>query len=519
MERLLTELCDSGVLDVSAVEWVRREKAESGGAIDAILLELDLIGEDALWQGLIACQDLPVAPPSAVSLADSRLSQRFPLNFSTSFQMCPFMLLDGELTVLVEARLPKESSDELREVFSLEIRQVVATSHQLALVRAGVYGIAVDDRVRALEEKLARRRQAQPISAALDEMTQTQSLSEATHVLLEYCSHWVDFACLLVVRDEQLRIAATRGEGAASGLTLAFPGADCSLAAALRHGGYFFGPVGQSGDDADFFRALGREVPRWAAVAPVPVTGASKVMFYADNGARGVATRRAAELALLVSRLGQRRQEPAARSSTETTMTSTEAASDQAAAAGGSADATDDVPPEVASVSIAIASDPGVAVAVAAAEVAVAAAVEVAVAVTAPEVSETERTVLSKLRQAATTANLSLDVFVDGLLRQHALTVPKATDAALVGDIRGLLERLATDIPTQLVRGMETAFREMVPRLAAPLPTSEVAVPTSAPAPVPASAKAPVGIVMKEAKPREVPSYKSRRKKARKLKL
>jgi hypothetical protein len=62
---------------------------------------------------------------------------------------------------------------------------------------------------------------------------------------------------------------------------------------------------------------------------------------------------------------------------------------------------------------------------------------------------------------------------------------------------------------------MQNAVRDIVPRLAAAQP----AAPTGRDhAPSPAAA-ASVGLVMAEAKPREVPSYDSRRRKAAKMKI
>ncbi len=187
-------------------------------------------------------------------------------------------------------------------------------------------------------------------------------------------------------------------------------------------------------------------------------------MFLADNGGRGIAVQWAAELTLLLARLGRWGRAwlapwPDA----------------DAVAAQAAAPAPAESPAPAASCR--------------------------------KELSDKEWAAVERLRQAAAEAGVGLDELVEDLLAEHR---PDSTAAAsaMVAEVKGLFERLATDIPSQLARGMESAFRDLVPRLGNASPRGEAP-----------PAAAGVDLVLKPAAPREVASYQSRRGKSTRVKL
>jgi hypothetical protein len=504
MDRLLEVLCESGALDETACRWALAEHRERGGGLDTVLLELDLVDEGSLCQALETCYGLPVvARPDEF---DEGLSERFPLGFSTSFQMCPLHLEAGYLTALVEAPLSEEWRDELFDLFAVKIEERVTPSHRLALARQKVYGVEVPARIAKLEERLARHRLAPSASALMEQIASAHSLSQGANLLLDFAAHLVEFSCILVAADDHLRIAEVRGEGSVQGTLVAYPKAQCSLAATLRHGGYFLGPIRQAPDEQEFFQWLGREAPRFAMVAPIPVAGPERVMLLLENGPRGIATRWAAELTLFGSRLAQTSfdlfqevETEAVEELVETKAPESEPEPEPESEPEPEPESKPESKPEPE-------LDPE----------------------PVPALSAGETAALSKLRAAAAAEEKPIDVFVDELLAQRqkpaaALVPPQPpADPNVIGDVRGLLEQLATDIPTQLVRGMESAFRQMVPLLASSqqTPAAQGALPAAQPPPGQPTAKpAAPPIVVQPAKPREVPDYRKRRKKARKVKL
>jgi hypothetical protein len=232
---------------------------------------------------------------------------------------------------------------------------------------------------------------------------------------------------------------------------------------AIVHGGYFLGSVAETPANRRFFAALERELPRWTFVAPIPIVRGGPAVLLADNGPLGIATRWVAELTVLAARLGQK---PGAR--------------DVAHSAAGLRSAASPARPDDA--------PPGV------------------------MLTDDDQLAIAKLRSAAAETGLELLSFVEELLAARA-SQPRVDPAAsaLVGEVKGLFERLATDIPTHLARGMEAAFRDLVPRLG----RAETAL--SARDAIPAASG--VEIVQKQSAPREVATYASRRQKARRVKL
>jgi len=479
MDPLLDQLCADGVLTEAMVEWARAYQSESGVTVDTALLELDLIDEEGLLCGLESCFQMTVASPRDLMRADPEIGKVFPQGFSQSFGLCPLKLSDGELVALVGCPLSEESKEELRNLFNLELKQIIAPSHYLALSKGKVYDHPVDPRTRELESKLARRRGAADIQYALASVLTASTLTSAFIDVLDFAAGFLEYACLLISRRGMLRAVTASGGELHSGEPFALPEMSCSFGAAVLYGGYFVGPLRETEADLRFYRDLGRRVPRWSLVAPVPTAGQTRISLYADNGPRGIAARWAAELTLLASRLGHKDNHH--KSIDEESAESFEQAfsnlvSQPLAEPKPEPEPEKEPEPEE--------GRPG---------------------------TDADTAAIERLRQAAAAAGVTLDALVDDLLQDREERLAQKDTAALVGEFKELFEKLATDIPTQMARGMETAFRDLAPRIAsAPPPAAGYKTPRPA---------ANVGPVRKDAGPREVPSYRSRRRKTKRVKL
>jgi hypothetical protein len=293
------------------------------------------------------------------------------------------------------------------------------------------------------------------------------TLTSAIADILDFAACLLEHSCFFEGRGAELRAVTVQDGRLCYGQPLAVLETDCPLGAALRYGGYFVGPIAKTPADLRLFEALGRPPPRWGMAVPVPADGDRRLVLYADNGPRGIATSWIARLTLLTSRLGRL----GASGPGESSASFEEAFGKLVDSA---AEPEEDRP--------------------------------------APDRwTPGEQDAMLRLRQAAAGAGLTVEVLVDELMREQSIRPPPedGEDAAsLVGEIKVLFEKLASDIPAQLARGMETAFCKMAPRLAADPP----AAPKSA-------AAAGVGLVRREAAEREVPSYRSRRRKSKRVKL
>jgi hypothetical protein len=483
MDPLGKELADRGAVDVAMAEFAQTYAAREGVALDTALLELDLIDEEDLLQVLAARHGRPAAQFSLLDQVDASVGAKLPLGFSQTFRMCPVALEGSRLVALVEAPLPAESLQELRELFGLEPRQLIAPAHYLELARSRVYGEEPSSRTRSLELRLARRRQGDDVRAVIERLSQAPSFATAAGDVLSFALTRLEFACLLSARDDGLKVVASITAKPPVGALLPAPAPTSTIFAAIVHGGYFFGPLVANDADRALFASVERPVPRWAFVAPVSTSRGTAAVLLAENGDRGLAQRWGAELALLVARLGQR--------ANQELYTRGDAPSPQRPAVPATA-----VNPAVERV-------------------------------------DEENRVLERLRRAAAAEDLPLEDFVERLLLTHAsradapverksepvVEKPQAPDdatSALVGEVRGLFEKLATDIPANFARGMEAAFRDLVPRIAAAGP----APPATAQAPPTPSAASTVGIEIKAPSgPREVADYRSKRRKAARVKM
>jgi hypothetical protein len=459
VDRLLSELLTHGTLDPDAVAWAEQHLADERLSADTSLLELDLVDEAGLLHALARCYGVAVASPSDLEGLSTELGRRLPHGFSRSFSLCPVRLSGDTLTALVSHPLSEGSRQELGELFGLQVHELLAPVHYLLVAEEKVYGATLDDRHRAIETRLARRRRAPSLEAVTASLGGAASLADAVDALLDYASCFVEFPCLFVCRGDSVRVACSRRAGREGPESVPLPGPGSALSPALLHGGSFFGAPSGTPADRAFFAALGRPLPRRVFVAPVPAARARGTFVYADNADRGIAARWIAELMLLVGRLWQ--------GSFESRRTR-----------------SDGDPPLGPS----DADETG--------------------ARAFPALTPDDQAAVYRLQLAASRAHMHLPEFVDELLRSRGGSpAPATATTALMEEMKLLFERLATDIPAHLARGMQAALRDVAPPMPPPRGTT------------PPSAAASVELVAAPAARSEPEGYQARRRKAQRVKL
>lgn len=485
MDPLSKELTARGLVEGDTVALAQSYRESEGVSFDSALLELDIVDEEELLSALSASTGLTAATARDLSSADSDVAAKLPASMSESFGICPLRDDGSRVVALVNAPLLDESVQELRELFGIVTRQLIAPEHYVALARSRVYGTACNDRTKRLEARLDRRR-ALDLREAMSGVDLAASFSDAAEHVLRFAAGRLDLAAFFVRRGEGLRatLLSRRTKRTAA---LPLPASDCTLAPALVHGGYFFGALRDTDDDRALYGRLERPMPRRAFAAPVLADGTTTIVFYGDNNQLGFPQRWVAELTLLVARLAQ-----ASRPRHERGSTGHEAS--RTAPTSASSDPTRPPPdPSTRATHAGTPIDEGT-----------------ASATTGRSLSEEDWRAIERVRSAAQGAGMPLATFVDGLLEDRK---DSGEAGALAGELKGLFEKLATDIPTHLARGMEAAFRDLAPRVAAPPPGQSLAA-ASRP-----RAAASVELVQKEAKPREVADYRSKRRKAARVKL
>src|SRR5512133_3725093 len=273
MDRLVQELLEAGEVTPLAIDWAYEHASQRPCSLAQALLELDLVDEQGLVRALAATLGMPAAQPSDVREIEPGLASRLPPRLELAPALCPIRLEDDELTLLASEALGDEW---LAEVRSAGLRPVplAAPEHYLALARSAVYWTPPAARTGSLEQRLARRRGAPDVGLVAAQLAEAQTSAAAAALVLDYASYWVEYVALLVCHQDRLRIVALRGAGRAPTGRLPLPEPGCTVAAAVRYGGYFLGPLAGGEADLRFYQGLGRSLGCWAFVAPVPVTDA-----------------------------------------------------------------------------------------------------------------------------------------------------------------------------------------------------------------------------------------------------
>lgn len=577
IDPLLKELSSSGLLDAATVGWARAYQARRKTSLDTALLSLDLIEEDQLLGSLELCYAMAGASRQDLLTTDPAAAQALPLKAARSFGLAPIRQEGSTLVALVAEPLETASVDRLRDLYDVHVQQLIAPAHYVAIAWQSVYGAETDRATEMLEERLRRRYELGDVREVLGRLTHAASLHEAVEEVLQAAGVRLSFCAFIVHEGDSMRLAAYSGKAGRARELLPKPELASALGAAIAHGGYFFGPLQGALPETAFYERLGRPLPRWAYVAPVPA--APGVIFYGDNAKRGIPQRWIAELTLLVARVGQHpgnwqrpfpnpeiRWEPlparqtssptsdastmrsggseqttsapaasriAASSSASAQKPSGEGGALEAALAALEAFSGERSPERPATTAQTTASSAGPSPSAASPDSPPSSPPVPSAAPdrsddsniigsAIPGLTKGESQALIQLRAAAEEEGLTVAAFVDQLLSHRKAvgmaTAKKEDSPAIAGEVKGLFEKLATDIPAHFARGMEAAFRDLVPRIA---PASGVgAAPVAAsPRPSAASAAADIEIVMTEAKPREVEDYRARRRKSKRIKL
>ena len=454
MVPLLDKLIARGDLYPVAAGWARAHQNERGGTLDSALLDLDVIDEEGLLKGLESCLSMTAATPADLAAIDPELAEQLPKDIRLHTSMCPVRLSGEQLVAMARAPLSDKLLEKLRAL-GLQVRQLVAPAHYVALARGRVFGSRVNDHTEALEARLARRRDVD-LQRVLAKVAEAPEMVSATAAVLDLSASLLDFCCLFEVLDEGLRVLAARGGLALTG-PFPVPDGDCTLAATFQRGAKFAGPLAGSDLDRRLYQALRRPPPKWVFAVPVLANAGSTTILYADNGPRGMAPRWVAELTLLAARLSRR-----AGGAVEHGQQAAQDDEDQAAAVA--------------------------------------------------QQSPAERAALEKLQQACAEAGVPLGSFVDALLRGGKPQTGPDSATVDMDAVQELIQKLAADIPKQLSVGIQSALRNMPPRYAA----APGALPAGA---VPRSPASTVDLVHQEAGPRKVGDYRSRRKRTRRIDL
>lgn len=147
LARLLVE---EGAVAAEAMSRALARQREAGGALDTALLELGLIGEDALVDALARASGLPPAPESAWTSLDPRAWRVFPSKVAERHGLVPFALEGRSLHLVGTWPLDLALLDEISFMLSLELVPHVGPEWRVRALTHRLYDTPLAERLAAL---------------------------------------------------------------------------------------------------------------------------------------------------------------------------------------------------------------------------------------------------------------------------------------------------------------------------------------------------------------------------------
>ncbi len=157
--RLASLLVQEGLVSPKKMAEAFQRQVIYGGALDTILLEMELIGEAALMSAMGRASGLPTGSelPSRTALEAANVTDWFPLAMCEKFRAVPSSVDGNVLRVLVTDPPDRKQLDELGFQLRRSIDPVVVPEHRFVQVVELVYGVPMSARFTSLAAKVRQR--------------------------------------------------------------------------------------------------------------------------------------------------------------------------------------------------------------------------------------------------------------------------------------------------------------------------------------------------------------------------
>lgn len=340
-QELAQRLIDRGLITTTALNEALQRQVVFGGSLDTNLLEVGATNEATLLAALGERLGLPVAGRDDIDRIGAHIPRLFPLVFAETYHLVPQRLSDQDLSVLVNAPPDVQLFQRIRERLRLEVTGVATTEVRLHYAMHRLYGTTLLPRFANLLKRLdgtvpvsasapsdhvlswglssavisptpmPRRggddkRRSLDVKGLLGKLDQATDRDTIVEVLLSVAVAVFDFAGLFAVHGD--RIDGWRASSPdltqrllRVSLSVEMPSVFQTIYAT---GGHYLGPLPQNSINTKLLADMGRGSPRAALLAPISVGGRLAAILYADNGARGVSSKRVAAVLLLAQRAG-----------------------------------------------------------------------------------------------------------------------------------------------------------------------------------------------------------------------
>ena len=337
-QQLAQALLKANEVTAEAVGEAQQRQIVFGGSLDTNLLEAGIIGEQAMLEALSRARGLPAVGKQQIDQIGAHIPRLFPLVFAETYHLVPYRLVEQELWVLQNGQPDQQLFARIHDRLRLSVRPLVTTEVRLHYAMHRLYGAALLPRFQNLLQKLDggvsetstdasghvlswglssasiaptrthgdARRPSLDVRGLLARLDGAADRDAIVEVLLGAAVSVFDFAGIFAVHGDV--VTGWRGTTAELTQRLARLSLNVELPSVFQTiyatGGHYLGPLPPNSVNGKLLADMGREAPRAAFLAPITVSGKLAAILYADNGGRGVSSKRVAAVLLLAQRAG-----------------------------------------------------------------------------------------------------------------------------------------------------------------------------------------------------------------------
>lgn len=354
-QRLTDSLVQKGIISPEAADQAMDRLVLMGGALDTCLLELQLLDEATLTSALAHAYDMEAASTEVLDRpADERAVRAFPEQWAKKHILAPLELTDDSLSVLSPAPADFDALRRLGELLELEILPVLAPEFRVRQRLHRLYGTRPAERFQALLDRFGDeppehaepgvRDEVEPptqpdllptpptdpkagaprdflpfepppltppqealqpelrFADAVKAVNEAVSADDVVHTAVRYAGQWLPFVALLKLDDGVVRGWAGAGAQAELVPQVYFElEAESAFQVVATTRNHYLGPLPSDPVQSQFLAQLGRAAPASTLILPIRAQQRTVGLLYADNGARTVSARLAADLMLFLT--------------------------------------------------------------------------------------------------------------------------------------------------------------------------------------------------------------------------
>ena len=325
---LATYLLQEHLLRPDQLDDLLQLQVVAGGALDTHILEQRLLGERVLIAAKAEAYRLPPISRADIDHIPARIPEVFPRAFAETYRFVPYRLVDRNLGVVVSERPDPAVVKKLEQRLRIHIAPAMTTEARVFYAMHRLYGADMPPR---LGELLARLDgQAEPISepatteplsvmpeapreepidldTAFRRLQLAKDRDHLVDVVLAFAAQSFQFAALFVAHEDHLMGYRGRGDaraGAQAARVFVPLDQPSMWRTVTETRGHYLGQVPGAALNQEVIADLGRGPPKIVLLAPLVIADKVRGVLFADNGRRGIPSRKVADILLLMTRLG-----------------------------------------------------------------------------------------------------------------------------------------------------------------------------------------------------------------------